>query len=127
MIAAIYTNQSTHIWQQPAEPAVILYGGDDAPRKRRKRRERDDFFQQIERTIHALLHPVEATPMAGAASPDAAADIGNLEREYQALVGLAQESHESLQALGQIRRDIDAYIEAKRAEEEEEEAIMLML
>jgi len=109
------------------DPAVILYGGDDAPRqrKRRKERPREDFFKEIERTIHCLIHP-EAEPGTREAVIQPHEAREELERQYQALMGLAQESHESLQALGHIRREIDAYI-AKRKEEDDEEDLLMLL
>lgn len=109
------------------EPAVILYGGDDAPRQRKRRKEqpREDFFKEIEHTIHRLIHPeTEPDTREADVRPHEASE--ELERQYQALVGLAQESHESLQALGHIRREIDAYI-AKRKEEDDEEDLLMLL
>lgn len=109
------------------ETPIIIYGGDDAPRKRRKRTEQAPhahFFQDIEHTVHRLLHPEEH-----AASRETPVSVGTdePERRYDTLVRSAQDSHESLQALGHIRRELDAYLEARRAEEEEEDAMLMLL
>jgi hypothetical protein len=113
---------------------IIIIGGDDAPRRRRKKRkepEHEDLFKQIERTIHALLHPDEERRDQAASGPVAElqpsqSTAAALEAEYAALLGLAEESHQSLQALGRIRREIDQYI-ARQNEEEEEASLMMFL
>lgn len=113
---------------------VGIIGGDDAPRTRRTRTKeapREHFFTEVERTIHQLLHPEERvaareTPASVGTDDVAGPRPDEWERHYDTLVGLAQASHESLHALGDIRRDLDAYLEARRADDEEDELILML-
>ncbi len=119
----------TPIPPEPDPPTVIIYGGDDAPRKKkRKEAPREDFFKAIERSIHALLHPeeVQDTQDESRADTQGAVNPSDLERQYQALVGLAEDNHRSLQALGVIRQEIDAYIAKREQEERDDEEFLMM-
>lgn len=113
------------------EPTVIIVGGDDAPKKKkRKEAPREDVFKQIEATIHHLLHPEEADLADSSGSvgeettPDRRAD--ELERAYQKLVGLAQESHRHLQDLRAIRQEINAYLAKRQQDEIDDEEFLMM-
>lgn len=103
------------------DPTVILYGGDDAPRRKRRKRKTEEFYHDIERTIHALMHPTEAA-VRESVEP-VKADLGH---KLEELLVLAQKSHESLRALGEIKRQVDAIARERYAQELEEEDELLM-
>lgn len=105
-------------------PTVYYQGGDDASSGRKKRRKRRDVFQDMERTIYELLHPVVAADAVEAPVP--VVPVATLEAKLDDLLKLAGESHGLLQRAGQLRADLAA-LEAKRQEQDEEEFLMLVL
>jgi hypothetical protein len=111
-------------WGQGSiEPSIVIYGGDDAPRKKRKRR---DIFKDVEHTIHQLLHP--ETEQAVVSAPSVAT-IPSIDEKLQDLLALAQGSHELLQRVARIRAEVDAAQVAhlKAREEDDEETLMWLL
>lgn len=110
--------------EEVPEPAVIIYGGDDAPRTKRRRRR--DVFQDMEQTIHALLHPVvdvvDDAPVPVVSAPA-------IESQLHALLALAGESHGLLQRAGRLRADLaalEAQQEEARLRADEEDMLMWM-
>ena len=106
------------------EPTVVLIGGDDAPGAKRKRRKADhDLFQEIESTVHALLHPapVEA-PAISPVVPESA------RRAVDELVVLAQGQHDLLQRAAALRAELREYEAQRQAllEQDEEDALIWM-
>lgn len=102
---------------------VIIYGGDDAPRKKRKRR---DIFKDLEHTIHQLLYP-EAEP--DVVSAPVAAATPTINEKLQELLALAQGSHELLQRAAQLRAEVAAAHAAQQLalEEDDEETLIWLL
>lgn len=122
----ILEDASGYVLLEPVtvEPAVIIYGGDDAPRTKRKRRR--DVFHDMEQTIHALLHPVvdavDDAPVPVVPAPA-------IESQLQALLALAGESHGLLQRAGRLRADLAAFEaqqEEARLRADEEDMLMWM-
>ena len=110
------------ILEVPAGP-VIVYGDGDAPRKKRKRR---DIFQDIERTIHQLLHP---DPEPDMAPTPMAAPAAEIDTKLQELLALAQGSHDLLQRAAKLRAEVAAAQAADllaREQDDEETLIWLM-
>jgi hypothetical protein len=88
-----------------AEPAVVVYGGDDAPRKRRRsRKERRDLFRDMEQTVHALLHPEPLNESAGEMVP--AVDTMEAQRVIDELVAVAEGQHALLQRVAALRTEL---------------------
>ena len=109
---------------------VIHVGGDDAPRKRKRRKERHELFQEIEATIHGLLHP-ESVESEERALPALAADgtaAGRAARAVDELLILAQGQHDLLQRAAAIRAELDLAIEARNRmlDQDEEDALLWM-
>lgn len=109
----------------PVGPTVYYQGGDDAPRK--TRRKRRDLFHDMERTIHALLHPPAPVDQPVAALP--VMPSPSLHEHVQDLLTLAGESHGLLQRAGRLRADLaalEAQRQAIRDRDEEEEFLIWM-
>lgn len=117
--------------ETPPEPAVILIGGDDAPRRRRKprtRKEQYDLFREMEATIHSLLHPDTLEVGAGSpAGPQTAVVVSpTVDVRVRELVDLAQGQRDLLQRAAVLQRQVDA-IQARRQrelEQDEEDALL---
>lgn len=110
-----------------AEP-VILIGGDDAPRKRRRRKERHDLFQEIEKTVYALLHP-EPSDTERVAEPAPAGGVDDrARRAVDELLVLAQGQHDLLQRAAALRTELKQIEEARARmlEQDEEDALIWM-
>lgn len=109
------------------EPAVIIYGGDDAPRKRRRKEPTyATLFREIESTIHTLLHPETVEDQLAAVDPADDLASERLRRQIDELVVLAQGQHALLQRAARLRAQL-ADFEAQRREAEQEEDDVLML
>lgn len=109
----------------PVGPTVYYQGGDDAPRK--TRRKRRDLFHDMERTIHALLHPPAPAHPIVAAVPVVPSE--SLRTKLDDLLALAGESHGLLQRAGRLRADLaalEAQRQAIRDRDEEEEFLIWM-
>jgi hypothetical protein len=109
------------------EPTVIIYGGDDAPRKRRrKRKTQDELFRELEATIHEVLHPAPVDAAQEAAP--AILETGSARRVVDELLVLAEKQHRFVQQAAALRAEIRALEDAARLriEQDEEDALIWM-
>lgn len=110
---------------EPPVESVILVGGDDAPRKRkRKRREQHELFQELEATVHALLHPDSAVE--APEEVQASLDSGTARQIVDELVVLAQGQHQLMQRAAAIREELTRLETARREQDEEDEFLMFL-
>ena len=123
-MASAWGNSWARAWGNSwgSTQAVVIYGGDDAPRTRRARKEQYDLFQDMERTVHRLLHPEPE------AAPVAQIDTDAARRAVDELVVLAQGQHALLQRVAAIRAELQAYEAQRQAmlEQDEEDALIWM-
>lgn len=103
------------------EPAVIVYGGDDAPRKRARRKERRDLFREIEQTVHALLHPPADVAVSKPVEVKA-------KQAVDELLVLAQGQHDLLQRAARLRSEVNELesLRQRMLEQDEEDAMLWM-
>lgn len=125
-----YQGTGLFAYQTSAEVAepVILIGGDDAPRKRRRRKERHDLFQEIEKTVYALLHPEPSVPRPEAEPVHVGRVDDRARRAVDELLVLAQGQHDLLQRAAALRMELGE-IEAahnRMLEQDEEDALIWM-
>lgn len=125
-----YQGTGLFAYQTSAEVAepVILIGGDDAPRKRRRRKERHDLFQEIEKTVYALLHPEPANTERAAEPVPAGGVDDRARRAVDELLVLAQGQHDLLQRAAALRAEIRELEAAQQRaiEQDDEDALIWM-
>jgi hypothetical protein len=90
----------------------VIYGGDDAPRKRRKPKPLPDIYQDIQRTISQLVsgetETVAATaPTISSDAPTVAAR--QVDRAMGRLLALARDQRIYSEKIEQIQRDLRTY------------------
>lgn len=83
----------------------VIYGGDDAPRKRRKPKPLRDIYAEIQQTIHALS--AEILPAISSDAPTV--EARQVDRAMDRLVTLARERQAYTAQVQQIKRDLAAY------------------
>lgn len=109
---------------------VIVIGGDDAdaPRTRKRRKERREPFQEIEKTIHALLHPEQAVSVSEAGEVHARGVDEHARRAVDELLVLAKGQHDLIQRATALRAELRAIDEARERmlEQDEEDALTWM-
>ena len=102
------------ILAETSPPATsVIYGGDDAPRKRKKHKPRADIYRDIQDTIHALVEgEPEAVPVdtATVASSDASTALERqVDRAMARLVALSQERQQLAARVTALQREIASY------------------
>lgn len=111
------------------EPEVIIVGGDDAPGKKRKKEKPYDLFREIEKTVHALLHPTVVRVGHDQVSPSVPKDFdaSAARRAVDELLILAKGQHVLLRRATALQAEL-AVLEARQREleQDEEDALMWM-
>jgi hypothetical protein len=92
-------------------PAVVdISGGDDAPRKRRKPKPLVDIYQEIQRTIHALITGESDVVTHPIVRADAATvEVRQVDRALDRLLALARDQRIHSERIEQIQHDLRVY------------------
>lgn len=100
----------------------VIYGGDDAPRKRKHQRTYHDLFREIEQTIHNLVDPPEDVREPAEAVAQVPETTQEVKRAIEELVELAAGQHALLQQAASLRADLAQWEANRRRFLEEDEA-----
>lgn len=92
----------------------VIYGGDDAPRKRKRQRTYQDLFHEIEQTIHQLIAPSEESETNIPPDSTPVPQQKALSQALDELVELAQGQHALLQQAAALQARLDALAEERR-------------
>lgn len=112
------TTYAPTVQAQGLPTTSVIYGGDDAPRRKKRKKEPTphDIYQDVAKTVYELLHPEAATTeTAGApARTDRTLERRDLSQKLDELVVLAKGEHTLLQRASRLRAELAQYEQMQR-------------